>query len=40
VIKHLAFDDLEEIFYKWSKQHIEIEGSVPRFQGIDIIGVV
>jgi hypothetical protein len=25
VIKHLAFDDLEEIFYKWSKQHIEIE---------------
>jgi hypothetical protein len=25
VIRQIAFDELEEIFYKWSKQHIEIE---------------
>ena len=25
VIQHIEFKELEEIFYKWSKQHIEIE---------------
>lgn len=25
VIGHIEFEELEEIFYKWSKQHIEIE---------------
>jgi len=25
VIKNIAFDELEKIFYKWSKQYIEIE---------------